>query len=166
MSTDLLRGAVLIGATLTTGLVAGAFVLYAHTLMPGLRRTDDRTFVAAFAALDRAIINPWFLIGGFLGAPVLTAVAAVAEIGEPTFVWVVAALVLDLVAVGVTGAVHLPLNDALKAAADGGVDDPTAVRREFGESRWARWNLLRGVSSTAAFAGLAWALVLFGRSAG
>jgi uncharacterized membrane protein len=59
------------------GLVAGVFGLYAHTIMPGLGRTDDRTFVGAFQAIDRAIINPWFLGGGFGGALVFTVVAAV-----------------------------------------------------------------------------------------
>ena len=54
----LLRTSTLMGATLTMGLVAGAFALYAHTIMPGLRKTDDRTFVAAFGQIDRAIINP------------------------------------------------------------------------------------------------------------
>jgi len=29
--------------------------------MPGLGRTDDRTFVGAFKSIDTAIINPWFL---------------------------------------------------------------------------------------------------------
>ncbi|HEY8308469.1 MAG TPA: hypothetical protein VIG79_17505 [Lapillicoccus sp.] len=67
---------VLILATLTSGLVAGVYVFYAHTVMPGLGRAGDRTFVAGFQALDRAILNPWFMVSAFLGAPVLTAVAA------------------------------------------------------------------------------------------
>jgi hypothetical protein len=50
------------------GLVAGVYGLYAHTIMPGLGRTDDRTFVGAFQSIDRAIINPWFMDGGFFGA--------------------------------------------------------------------------------------------------
>lgn len=163
MTHDVLRAVALLGATVTTGLVAGVFVLYAHTVMPGLRRTDDRTFVAAFAALDRAILNPWFLVGGFLGAPVLTVAAAAAEAGEPSFWWVLAALALHLVSVGVTVAVHLPLNDALKAA---DASDPAPVRRDFREARWVRWNLLRAASSTSALACLGWALVLLGRSTG
>ncbi len=55
-------------ATLTMGLAAGVFVLYAHTVMRGLARTDDRTFVTAFQEIDRAIINPWFMVGAFGGA--------------------------------------------------------------------------------------------------
>jgi hypothetical protein len=66
----------LIGATLTMGLAAGVFALFAHTIMPGLRGTDDRTFAGAFQHLDRAIINPWFMATAFLGALVCTATAA------------------------------------------------------------------------------------------
>lgn len=75
-----LRAVSLLLATLTMGLVAGVFALYAHTIMPGLGRTDDRTFVGAFQAIDRAIINPWFLGGGFFGALVFTVVAAIAHL--------------------------------------------------------------------------------------
>jgi uncharacterized membrane protein len=91
-----LRALVLIVATIATALTAGAFVLYAHTVMPGLARIDDRTFVAAFQALDRAIVNPWFLVGGFLGAPAWTALAVVLSQGRPALPWTVAALLAAL----------------------------------------------------------------------
>ncbi len=69
------------------GLVAGVFGRYAHTIMPGLGKTDDRTFVGAFQSLDKAIINPWFIGGGFLGALVFTIVAAIAHIGRDGLLW-------------------------------------------------------------------------------
>ena len=114
----LLRTSTLMGATLTMGLIAGAFALYAHTIMPGLRKTDDRTFVAAFQQIDRAIINPWFMITAFGGALVLTLAAGVANRGTPAFPWIAAAFGLYLVAVIVTIAVNVPMNDAIKAAGD------------------------------------------------
>src|SRR5256885_15153417 len=76
MMLDAFRGLSLVAATITMGLVTGAFALYAHTVMPGLKATDDRTFVTAFQSMDRAIINPWFMVGGFAGALVFTGVAA------------------------------------------------------------------------------------------
>ena len=79
---NVLRTLSLLGATLTMGLVTGAFALYAHAIMPGLKTTDDRTFVAAFQAVDRAIINPWFMLAGFLGALVLTGAAALLHVGH------------------------------------------------------------------------------------
>ena len=50
---SLLRGGALFLAVLATGIVTGVLQLYAHTVMPGLRRVDDRAFVGAFRALDR-----------------------------------------------------------------------------------------------------------------
>lgn len=160
---DLLRTVALLLATISTGLMAGVFGLYAHTIMPGLARTDDRTYVRAFASIDRAIINPWFLGGGFLGALVTTAIATVSGIGASTLPWLVAALVLYLLTFVITIAVHLPLNDTLKAAGDADTGDPAEARTRFDERRWRRWNLVRAWASTAAFALVCWALVLQGR---
>ncbi|PWN01370.1 DUF1772 domain-containing protein [Nocardioides silvaticus] len=148
---------------MTTGLAAGVFLLYAHTVMPGLRATDDRTFVLAFAAIDRAIINPLFMLTAFLGALVSTVAAAALQWGEDAFGWTVAALVLYLVVVGITPTVHLPRNDALKAAvAEGEPVAPGAVRAAFGEETWVRWNWVRVVLNLAAFVLLCCALVVAG----
>ena len=152
---NLLRIAVLVAATMTMGLTAGVFALYAHTIMPGLGRTDDRTFVTAFRSIDRAIINPWFMAGGFIGALVLTGVAAVAHFGTAALPWTTTAFVLYLAAFVITIAVNVPLNNAIKAADD---RDPAAVRQRFDETRWVRWNLVRVVTTTAAFGCLAIAL--------
>jgi uncharacterized membrane protein len=166
MSSTVVRTVTLLGATMTMGFAAGAFALYAHTVMPGLHRTDDRTFVAAFQQLDRAIINPWFMLGGFVGALVFTALAAVANRGTDALPWILVALGLYLVTVVVTMAVNVPLNDALKAAGDPGRIDVAHARAEFHEGRWAAWNLLRVATTTSAFGLLAWALVLLGRATG
>lgn len=163
---DVLRGVALVAAAMTTGLMAGVFCLYANAIMPGLGRTDDRTFVGAFQSIDRAIINPLFLATLF-GALLLTGVAVALHLGgewRPVLPWAVTALVLYLAVVVVTLAVNVPLNDAIKAAGDPDrIADLAAVRERFHEARWARWNLARAVASTAAFGCLAWALVLYGR---
>jgi uncharacterized membrane protein len=78
--------------------------------------------------------------------------------------WTVAALVLYLAAFVVTIGVHVPLNDAIKAAGNPDrIADLVAVRERFNEARWVGWNVVRAVATTAAFACLAWALVLDGR---
>jgi uncharacterized membrane protein len=162
---ETLRLVALLAATLTMGLMAGVFGLYSHTIMPGLARTDDRTFVGAFQAIDRAIINPWFLAGGFVGALVCTAVATLTQLGRDALAWVAAALVLYLATFVITIAVNVPLNDAIKAAGDPDhIDNLPAVRTRFNERRWRSWNLFRTIATTLAFAFLAWALVLHGRS--
>jgi uncharacterized membrane protein len=156
------RDVVLVLATLSTGLSAGVFLLYAHTVMPGLRRTDDRTFVGAFQAIDRAIINPVFLLGSFFGAPLLLAVGAALSLSGPeqdALPWLLAALALHLVVVAITVAVHLPLNDRLKAAGEPDAIDVAATRADFSETRWVRANLVRVALDLAAFAASCVALV-------
>jgi uncharacterized membrane protein len=154
----------LICATVTMGLAAGVFGLFAHTIMPGLRSADDGTFVGAFQHLDRAIVNPWFMATAFLGALVFTAAAAVTNRGTAAMSWIIAALVLYFVAVVITVTVHVPLNDAVKAAGEPSRIDVALVRQRFHESRWAAWNLVRVATTTPAFGLLAWALVLYGRA--
>jgi uncharacterized membrane protein len=145
--------------------MAGVFGLYTHTIMPGLRRTDDRTFVGAFQAMDRAIINPWFM-ASFLGALVLSGLAAVLHLGADSrsvLPWTVTAFALYLVVVVITLTVNVPRNDAMKAAGTPErIRDLAGVRARFGETGCAAWNLVRTLASTAAFGCLAWALVVYG----
>ena len=158
------QGVALVGATLAAGLVAGLFLTWSHTVMPALAEAADREFIADFQRLDRAIINPWFL-SGFVGGPILTAVALVLGWvgGRPEARWLVASLALQLAVLGITRTVHLPLNAEIQAAGDPGqLADPATVRVRF-EARWVRWNVVRTLASVAAFGCLLWALVLFGR---
>jgi uncharacterized membrane protein len=153
----------LVAATMSVGLMAGVFGLYAH-IMPGLGRTDDRTFVGAFQSIDRAVINPLFL-ATFLGALAFTALAAALHLGHGwRLAWVVAALVLYLAVFIITIRVNVPLNDEIKAAGDPDqIADLAVVRERFDEATWIRWNVVRAVATTAAFGCLAWTLVLYGR---
>src|SRR6516164_8862477 len=131
------RTVLLLSATLTMGFAAGAFALYAHAIMPGLRNTDDHTFVAAFQSMDRAIINPWFMAGGFIGALLFTAAAAALHLGRAALPWILAALALYMIAFVITLAVHVPLNDALKAAGNPDrIVDLAAARERFHKTRW------------------------------
>ncbi|WP_253770417.1 anthrone oxygenase family protein [Goodfellowiella coeruleoviolacea] len=161
------RTATLVAATLAAGLLAGLFYAFTCAVMPGLRGSADRTFVDGMQRINAAILNPWFMLS-FLGVLVLTAAAAVLQFSGGTravLVWVVAALVLAVATLVITGVVNVPLNNALAAA--GPVDaiaDLAEVRARF-EAAWVRWNLVRTVTSTGAFGCLVWALVLHGRLA-
>ncbi|MGH3838754.1 MAG: hypothetical protein ACRDSG_06445 [Pseudonocardiaceae bacterium] len=62
---EVLRGVALVAATLATGLQAGLYYAFAVSVMPGLRRIDDRAFVEAMQQINVAIINPWFFLSFF-----------------------------------------------------------------------------------------------------
>jgi uncharacterized membrane protein len=161
-----LQAATLLASTMTVGLMAGVFGLYAHAIMPGLGRTDDRTFVGAFQAIDRAILNPWF-VPVFVGALIFTGASAALHLTtahKPVAYWIIAASILYLIAFVITIGIHVPLNDAIKAAGDPDrIADLAAVRRRF-ETKWVQWNIVRAVTSTLAFGCLVSALLQSGRA--
>ncbi len=160
-----LRVASLLAATMATGLMAGIYGIYSNAFMPGLAKTDDKTFVGAFQAVDRAILNPLFLLLGFLGALVFTLLAGLFSLKEKALPWIAVAFALYLVTVIVTMAVNVPMNDALRAAGDPATIDVAAARAAFDERKWQAFNLVRVVLSTIAFGLLGWALYLTGKSA-
>ncbi len=163
---EILRAASLIAATLTMGLLAGLFYAFTVSVMPGLRRSSNRTFVETMQQINIAIVNPWFMIS-FLGGVLLTLVAGLLQLhpeGLTVLPWVAAALVLGLATLGITFGVNIPLNNALDAAGRPGPgDDPADARAAF-EARWVRFNVVRTWTSIAAFGCLTWALVLYGQT--
>ncbi|SFA94970.1 Uncharacterized membrane protein [Amycolatopsis marina] len=156
---EFLRTATLVAATISAGLLAGLFYAFSIAVMPGLRRSADRSFVDAMSRINVAIVNPWFLLS-FVGAPLLTVLTGVLHLDKgAALAWIVAAFVLALATLAVTGWVNIPLNNALGSAGPPArISDPAAVRSAF-ETRWVRWNHLRTLTSTGAFVCLACALV-------
>ncbi|UNO40311.1 anthrone oxygenase family protein [Streptomyces sp. MST-110588] len=163
-----IRNAALFAATATMGLSAGLFYAFACAVMPGLRQTDDRAFVEAMQRINVAIQNGWFSIA-FGGALIFTVAAVALHLradGRSLLPWLVAALVLYGVALGITFAVSIPLNDRLEAAGNAArlPDAALSVARGQFEAAWVHWNVGRAVASTGALACLVWALMVRGRS--
>jgi uncharacterized membrane protein len=78
--------------------------------------------------------------------------------------WLLVAVVLNALVAVITVVVHVPLNDALKAAGDPDrITDPAEIRERFDAVRWTAWNLVRALATTAAFGCLCWALVVRGQ---
>lgn len=154
----------LLVAVVTTGLMAGLFTAFAYSVMPGLHRSSDRTFVEAMQQINTAILNPAFMIPFMGSIPLLLLATTLAwrGTGRGVLIWIIAATVLYAIAFVITSGVNVPLNDRLAAAGTSdAIADPAAVRADF-ESSWVAWNIVRAVLHTAAFACLAWALIGYG----
>jgi uncharacterized membrane protein len=151
--TESLDRTVLVAATVTSGLLAGLFYAYSVSVMRGLARTADGTFVESMRQINVAILNGWFALG-FVGAPLLTALALVVHLDGAELAWIALALVSALFTLAITLTVNVPLNDELASVDEG---DPGVARGRF-EGRWVRWNLARTISSTTAFGCLVLAL--------
>jgi uncharacterized membrane protein len=158
---------VLGGAVVTMGLLAGLFYSYACSVMPGLHASADRTVVDAMQNINKAIENPVFFVT-FMGGPALSLLAYVAERrrGTPAIArWVLAGVALGGVALLVTAAFNIPLNNELERAGDPSTIANIAQVRDDFETPWVIWNVVRTVAVTAAFGCLARALYLRARAA-
>jgi uncharacterized membrane protein len=162
---DRSAGVVLGAAVVAMGLLAGLYFFSAIAVMPALTAADDRTLVDAMQQMIDKIENPAFFLVLF-GAPALTTAALVQarNSGQPnTTAWIAAGLALYTVMVVITFAVHIPLNDDLKAEGDPArIDNLAQVRDDFA-TPWVTWDIVRTLATTAAFAALTRALALHGR---
>ena len=146
MSTVDAAGVVLLVAIVTNGLLAGLFFFCACAVVPGFRRVDARTAVAAFRAINRAIVGGWFLLVFFL-APVSTVTAAVLVPSPVSAAGAVCAVLTFLVTV--VG--NVPLNTALERADVGAEADLRRAWAAFARP-WASLNLTRTLTALAALA--------------
>jgi uncharacterized membrane protein len=153
----------LVASTVAVGLMAGFFYAYACSVMVGLDRVDDRTFVVTMQWINATVRNAAFA-PAFFGALILTMAAAVVALvsGRSARGWIVAAAVLYAAAFLVTLTLNVPLNEQLAAAdpADQ-ITDLAAVRAAF-EGPWIRWNLLRTGLTIGSLTALSIALLRHG----
>ena len=160
---NLMRTTILILALLTTGLMAGIYVDWANTIMPGLSGLDDRTFVLSQQALNRAITNPLFLGVEFTGALLLTGLGGLLHLRSEqrrALIWIAVALVCYLIGVVITFVVHEPLNQKLMATVElTSAAHFAAVRAQFDGATWAAWHVVRTLATTVAFGCLTGAIV-------
>ncbi len=128
-----------------------------YAVMPGLRRTDDATFVRAMRQVNVAIVNPVLGVV-FAGSLIALLAAVIVTFGDSAArPWAVGAFMLVLATIVVTAAVNVPLNDKLAA----GAGNPAALRAAF-EHSWVAWNVVRTVLSLAGF--VSWAIALVVRA--
>ncbi|MFI0898404.1 DUF1772 domain-containing protein [Streptomyces sp. NPDC020983] len=159
-----LQQVTLVLSALATGLMAGLFAAFAYSVMPGLARSSDRTFVETMQNINKAILNPVFMLPFMAAIPLLGLAAVLARRGHgrPALPWLITALVLYLIAFTVTSGLNVPLNDQLaKAGSPDHIKNLAAVREDF-ESSWVAWNIVRALLHTAAFGCLLWALAVLG----
>jgi uncharacterized membrane protein len=159
---DTVRIAVLVAATLATGLNAGVYYTYACSIMVTLRGVDDRTFVNVMQRINRDIQNGWFFLT-FMGSLLVTALALILFIGVDGAVVLPVAIGLGLyvLSFGITMAVNVPMNERMDKVGDPATMTPEALadaRRVF-EKPWVRSNLNRTLASTASCGALCWALL-------
>lgn len=143
---------VLILTATITALIAGLFFTWSCSVTIGLARIQDTMYIAAMQAMNRAILNPVFLIC-FVGNVLLLPLSAYMYYSTPVstrFILLVAAAIVYLVGVfGVTILGNVPMNESLDAfeLSTASPADIAAQRIVF-EKPWNMLNMIRTVAST------------------
>lgn len=151
-----LKTALLGGGIVTTGLMSGLLYGWSVSVIPGTRRVPAGNYVDTMQHINRAIINPAFVIP-FMGIPVVLGVAAFMQFrsGDHRKGWLLAGATATYVVgvLGVTIGRNVPLNDALEAFdLPGSNVDAIEHRRNSYETPWNRWHYLRTIASVGSFA--------------
>ena len=141
-------------ALVLTGLSAGLFVGWAVSVIPGTRRTSDRTYVETMQRINVAIVNPPFLVI-FMGTAIALLISAILLFaGDQTrrAWWATAATATYVVGMlGVTIGGNIPLNNALDSfdLGDAGDDEVNRQRRDY-EGPWNRLHYTRSAAGLVA----------------
>ncbi len=151
-----LKTALLGGGIVTTGLMSGLLYGWSVSVIPGTRRVSATNYVDTMQHINRAIINPAFVVP-FMGIPLVLGGAAILQFrtGDHRRGWLLAGATATYVigVLGVTIGRNVPLNDALDAfdlrASTG---DAIDQRRGSYETPWNRWHHVRTIASVGSFA--------------
>jgi uncharacterized membrane protein len=131
------------------GLMAGVFFAFSVAVMPGLRRLPPSSGLEAMQAINRAILNPIFLVV-FMGTTLVAAALAVTAL----WTWddgggalrLAGGLTYVIGGFLLTAAYHVPRNNAIDQLdpADAG----SAAKWTTYLAEWVPWNHVRALASS------------------
>ena len=143
MNLPIITSAVALCATVTGGLLSGLYFAFDVSTRKSFAYLPDDQYVEVFAGINQAILNPRFL-SVFALAPLASVLLAILV---PTR-WTLLAATASLVALGITVAGNVPLNNYLDNALRSQVA-VSEIRANF-ESRWNSLNAARCLAQTVA----------------
>src|SRR6056297_260003 len=143
---------------LLTGLSAGLFFAWQVSVIPGTKRVKDSSYIETMQQINRAIINPAFMIV-FLGPVPMQILSAFLYRNDASTFWPIVYVVILYVigTVLVTGFGNVPLNDQLDTHSLTDLDEDQITReRQLYEGHWNKLHSIR-----TAFAVISFGLLLF-----
>lgn len=148
-----LKFIVLMTGILFTGLTAGLCFTWSNAVTPGIGRLDNLSFLKAFQAMNRAIINGKFMIV-FFGPVLLLFLNTYLFKGNNTSFWLfLIAAILFFIGIGlVTIFGNVPLNEVLdKSNLEALSNVEMQELRDKFEQPWNRLHTIRTLSSFISF---------------
>ncbi len=149
------RTIVVLAGLAMAGLSAGLFFGWSVSVIPGLLRTSDATYISTMQNINVAIVNPPF-VAVFLGTPIVLTAAAVMHlrIGDERRAWLLFGAVATYVVglLGITFGANVPLNNALDQFDLAASSTSQVVeQRAAYEGPWNRWHHIRTTAAVTAF---------------
>lgn len=145
---------IMIITAVTTALISGLFYAWSCSVVPGLARVSDSTYLEAMQQMNRAILNPVFFLS-FMGTVFLLPLCTYLQYGpvlSARFWFLLLASVIYLGGTfGVTMFGNVPLNNMLDAFQLSGATsgDLTTMRTKF-EQPWIYLHTIRTVANVIA----------------
>ena len=149
-----------------TGLTAGLCFTWANAVTPGIGRLDDLGFLQAFQQMNRAIINPIFIVV-FMG-PTITHIANIIlfKSANPTIFWLIlTASILYLIGLTfITVFGNVPLNEMIDKVEllTASPEELKTLRDQF-EIRWNRFHMVRTITTSLSFFLLILSLLMYNK---
>lgn len=146
---------ILILTTLSSGLMAGLFYSWSISVTPGLAKVNDENYLKAFQSMNRAILNPVFLII-FMGLVILLILLSYLSYNstEPAQFWyILSATVLYIAGViVVTIFGNVPMNNKLEVLQIESINLEQMASFRLGfENKWNKLNMIRTICSALSF---------------
>ncbi|MBV8253628.1 MAG: DUF1772 domain-containing protein [Chitinophaga sp.] len=135
-----------------TGLMAGLFYSWSVSVIPGLAKLNDEQFLSSMQSMNRAILNPLFLIV-FTGNILLLAIATWLQFHHEGYRYFMLTSALYMIGVfGITAFGNVPLNDTLDKfdILHAGKEAMAEMRRNF-EDPWVKLHTIRTIAAVLAF---------------
>lgn len=138
---------VLIITATMTALISGLFYAWSCSVVPGLARVSDSSYLEAMQQINRAILNPVFFMS-FIGTALLLPLSTWLHYGPVLnarfWLLLLASIVYLAGTFGVTMFGNVPLNDSLDAfnLSSASLEELSAQRARF-EGPWNSLNIIR-----------------------
>lgn len=149
----ILKSAIQFIGVILTGLSAGLFYAWSVSVIPGTKKVLDPTYLETMQHINREILNPaFFLI--FFGSMIVLAISTLLQYGHGAAFWLTlaAAVTYTIGTFAVTGMGNVPLNNELEAL---NLAEMTSFQRtefrQYYESKWNDFHLIRTIFSVGAF---------------
>ena len=136
-----------------TSLVSGLFYGYQCSVINGLGALADKEYLSAFQSINKAILNPTFMLS-FMGSLIILPVISYMTFKSGSgliFPCVLTATILYIVGVfGVTMFYNVPLNEKVAAFdIQNATEAQLRIMRSGFEGSWNKWHLIRTMAAVA-----------------